>query len=56
MPNQFETLSLGLVAYRRDLNLDAADFKPQPMRIVPAATRRAILVAHTYRRIFAKFL
>ena len=54
--NLFETLSLSLATYRRDLNLNAADFKPQPTRIVPAATRRAILAAHTYRRIFAKFL
>ena len=55
-PDQFKILSLSLVAYRRDLNLNAADFKPQPTRIVLAATRRAILAAHTYRRIFAKFL
>jgi len=39
--NLFETLSLSLVAYRRDLNLNAADFKPQPKRIVSAAARRA---------------
>ena len=57
MPLQkmFETLSLSLATYRHDLNLDAGDFEPQPTRIVPAATRRAILVAHTYRRIFAKY-
>ena len=37
------------------LNLNAADFKPQPTYIEPAAARRAILAAHAYRRILQNF-